>query len=134
IRNRDKLTQATRESSAQEMQRLGLTIDSLQIQEITDPTGYIENLGMPQPARVAKEARIAQADAHREATDCHQAADALQAGARWRRRRRRRWGRRRRETPSASSARPRGPLPRRGSSARPRPTRRAPGARAKARR
>src|SRR5207248_1753235 len=33
IRNRDKLTRATRESSASEMQRLGLTIDSLQIQE-----------------------------------------------------------------------------------------------------
>src|SRR5881392_798798 len=42
IRNRDKLTQATRESSAHEMQRLGLTIDSLQIQEIEDRTGYIE--------------------------------------------------------------------------------------------
>src|SRR5205085_11674705 len=69
IRNRDKLTQATRESSAHEMQRLGLTIDSLQIQEIADPTGYIDNLGMPEAARVAKDARVAQADADREATE-----------------------------------------------------------------
>src|SRR6266571_971945 len=69
IRNRDKLTQATRESSAHEMQRLGLTIDSLQIQEITDETGYIGNLGMPEASRVAKEARIASADADREATE-----------------------------------------------------------------
>src|SRR5437588_8706035 len=60
IRNRDKLTQATRESSANEMQRLGLTIDSLQIQEISDPTGYIENLGMPDASPRAKDARIAQ--------------------------------------------------------------------------
>src|ERR671929_168496 len=33
IRNREKLTQATRDSSAGEMQKLGLTIDSLQNQE-----------------------------------------------------------------------------------------------------
>jgi flotillin len=82
IRNRDKLTQATRESSAHEMQRLGLTIDSLQIQEIEDHTGYIENLGMPEAARVAKDARIAQASADREATEREQEAEALKAAAR----------------------------------------------------
>jgi uncharacterized membrane protein YqiK len=82
IRNRDKLTQATRESSAHEMQRLGLTIDSLQIQEISDTTGYIDNVGMPEAARVAKEARIAQANADREATENEQAAEALKAAAR----------------------------------------------------
>src|SRR5581483_11547087 len=82
IRNRDKLTQATRESSAMEMQRLGLTIDSLQIQEIGDPTGYIENLGMPEAARVAKDARVAQANADREATEAEQEAEALKAAAR----------------------------------------------------
>src|SRR5216683_1162640 len=46
IRNRDALTKATRESSASEMQRLGLTIDSLQIQEIEDHSDYISNLAM----------------------------------------------------------------------------------------
>jgi uncharacterized membrane protein YqiK len=82
IRNRDKLTQATRESSVHEMQRLGLTIDSLQIQEVDDQTGYIDNLGMPEAARVAKEARIAQAIADREATEREQEAEALKAAAR----------------------------------------------------
>jgi flotillin len=82
IRNREELTRATRESSATEMQRLGLTIDSLQIQEIADHTGYIENVSMPEAARVAKEARIAQADADREATEREQEADALKAAAR----------------------------------------------------
>jgi flotillin len=82
IRNRDKLTQATRESSVHEMQRLGLTIDSLQIQEIEDQTGYIENVGMPEAARVAMEARIAQAKADREATEREQEAEALKAAAR----------------------------------------------------
>src|ERR671933_1740185 len=82
IRNRDKLTQATRESSAHEMQRLGLTIDSLQVQEIEDQTGYVDNLGMPEAARVAKDARIAQAIADREATEREQEAEALKAAAR----------------------------------------------------
>jgi flotillin len=82
IRNRDKLTQATRESSSNEMQRLGLTIDSLQIQEIEDQTGYVENLGMPEAARVAKDARIAQAIADREATEREQEAEAFKAAAR----------------------------------------------------
>lgn len=82
IRNRDALTRATRESSATEMQRLGLTIDSLQIQEIEDHTGYIENVSMPEAARVAKEARIAQAAADREATEREQEAEALKAAAR----------------------------------------------------
>ena len=82
IRNRDALTRATRESSASEMERLGLTIDSLQIQEIEDHTGYIENLSMPEASRVAKDARIAQAQADREATEREQEAEALKAAAR----------------------------------------------------
>jgi uncharacterized membrane protein YqiK len=82
IRNRDNLTRATRESSASEMERLGLTIDSLQIQEIVDNSGYIDNLSMPEAARVAMEARIAQAAADREATEREQEADALKVAAR----------------------------------------------------
>jgi flotillin len=81
IRNRDALTRATRESSATEMQRLGLTIDSLQIQEIDDQSGYIDNLAAPEAARVAKEARIAQAATDREATEREQEADALKVAA-----------------------------------------------------
>src|SRR3954452_8083193 len=81
IRNRDALTKATRESSAIEMQRLGLTIDSLQIQEIDDQSGYIENLAQPEGARVAKDARIAQAAADREATEREQEADALKVAS-----------------------------------------------------
>src|SRR3954447_8384355 len=82
IRNRDALTKATRESSAVEMQRLGLTIDSLQIQEIDDQTGYIDNMAMPEAARVAKEARIAEAWSDREATEREQEAEALKVAAR----------------------------------------------------
>jgi uncharacterized membrane protein YqiK len=82
IRDREKLTQLTRQSSGTEMEKLGLIVDSLQIQEIDDPTGYIENLGKPHAAAVASQARIAQAHADREATEQEQQADALKAEAR----------------------------------------------------
>ncbi|HTJ77299.1 MAG TPA: SPFH domain-containing protein [Acidimicrobiales bacterium] len=82
IRDREKLTQLTRQSSGTEMEKLGLIVDSLQIQEIDDPTGYIENLGRPHAAAVASQARIAQAHADREATEQEQQADALKAEAR----------------------------------------------------
>ena len=82
IRDREKLTQLTRESSGTEMEKLGLIVDSLQIQEIEDPTGYITNLGKPHAAAVASQARIAEAHADREATQQEQEADALKAEAR----------------------------------------------------
>jgi uncharacterized membrane protein YqiK len=82
IRDREKLTALTRGSSGTEMEKLGLIVDSLQIQEIEDPTGYIRNLAMPHAAAVQREARIAQAHADREATENEQQADALKAAAR----------------------------------------------------
>jgi uncharacterized membrane protein YqiK len=82
IRDREKLTQLTRESSGTEMVKLGLIVDSLQIQEIEDPTGYITNLGKPHAAAVASQARIAEAHADREATQNEQEAEALKAEAR----------------------------------------------------
>jgi uncharacterized membrane protein YqiK len=82
IRDREKLTMLTRESSGTEMEKLGLIVDSLQIQEIVDPTGYIENLGKPHAAAVQMTARIAEADADREATEREQQAEALKAEAR----------------------------------------------------
>src|SRR5690349_2605190 len=81
IANRNELAQQTREASADEMQKLGLVVDSLQIQEIVDPTGYIRALGEPRAAEVKKQARIAQAQADREATEREQEAEALKAAA-----------------------------------------------------
>src|SRR5687768_510497 len=82
IRDREKLTQLTRESSGSEMEKLGLIVDSLQIQEIDDPTGYIKNLGRPHAAAVERDARIAQALADQAATEAEQEADARMASAR----------------------------------------------------
>ena len=81
IRDREKLAMETRASSATEMQKLGLIIDSLQIQEVEDPTGYIENMAKPYQAAVAAQARIAQAERDREATEKEQAAAAVAAKA-----------------------------------------------------
>ena len=81
IANRNELAQETRDASVQEMQKLGLVVDSLQIQDIIDPTGYIAALGEPRTAEVKMLARIAQANADREATEREQEAAALKAAA-----------------------------------------------------
>ncbi len=82
IRDREKLTELTREHAGTEMEKLGLIVDSLQIQEILDPTGYIQNLALPHAAAVEREARIARAQADREATEKEQEAEAQKAQAR----------------------------------------------------
>lgn len=82
IRDREKLTELTRASSGMEMEKLGLIVDSLQVQEIQDPTGYITNLGRPHAAAVESQARIAQAEADEAATKREQEAEAHKALAR----------------------------------------------------
>ncbi|MEU5875953.1 SPFH domain-containing protein [Spirillospora sp. NPDC047279] len=74
ILNRERLTGETRSSAADEMNKLGLVVDSLQIQEIDDETGYITNLGRPHAAKVAAAARIAEAERDQEATQREQEA------------------------------------------------------------
>ncbi|AXI78673.1 SPFH domain-containing protein [Peterkaempfera bronchialis] len=81
IRDRERLTGETRAASGVEMEKLGLIIDSLQIQEILDPTGYIKNLAAPHAAAVQRDARIAQAAADRLATEAEQEAAARKAEA-----------------------------------------------------
>jgi len=76
ILNRERLTGETRASAADKMIRLGLVVDSLQIQEIEDGTGYITNLGKPHAASVAAAARIAEAQRDQEATQAEQIAAA----------------------------------------------------------
>jgi len=81
IRDRERLTEQTRATSGHEMEKLGLTIDSLQIQEIEDPTGYIKALAAPHTAAVQRDARIAQAAAERSATEAEAEANARKAEA-----------------------------------------------------
>ncbi|GLY78564.1 flotillin family protein [Actinoallomurus iriomotensis] len=75
LRDRDRLTNQVRTSSADEMGKLGLVVDSLQIQDIEDEVGYIDNLGKPNSAAVASAARIAEAQRNQEATQAEQMAE-----------------------------------------------------------
>lgn len=79
IRERDRVAQEVKEGSHSEMEKLGIVVDALQIQEIADTSGYITNLAAPHAAAVASAARIAQAKADQEATEREQQAAALKA-------------------------------------------------------
>jgi flotillin len=81
IRDREKLTGQTRAACGTEMEKLGLIVDSLQIHEIEDPTGYIQNLAAPHAAAVQRDSRIAQAEANRLATEAEQQSFARMAEA-----------------------------------------------------
>ena len=81
VRERERLTQATADAAGSECEKLGLIIDTLQIQNIDDPTGYILNLSRPFAAEMQKNARIAQAIADQQATEAEAMAQARQAEA-----------------------------------------------------
>lgn len=81
IRDREKLTAQVRASSGAEMEKLGLIVDSLQIKEIDDPTGYIRNLAQPHIASVQRDARIATAQSDQQAAQAEAAARAIKAEA-----------------------------------------------------
>jgi flotillin len=74
IRERDRVAQEVKEGSHAEMEKLGIVVDALQIQEIEDPTGYISNLAAPHAAAVASAARIAAAERDQEAAEKEQQA------------------------------------------------------------
>ncbi len=74
IRERDKVSQEVKDASHTEMEKLGIVVDGLQIQEIEDPTGYISNLAAPHAAAVASAARIAAAERDQEAAEKEQQA------------------------------------------------------------
>lgn len=73
ITERQKLAMEVLDASAVEMGRIGLTIDSLQIQSIDDmDLGYIAALSAPHNAAVQREAKIAQARADQAAAEAAQ--------------------------------------------------------------
>jgi hypothetical protein len=79
IRERGRLAQEVTEGSHTEMEKLGLTLDAMQNQEIADGSGYIENIAAPRVVAVASQARIAAAKADQEAFEREQQAAALKA-------------------------------------------------------
>jgi uncharacterized membrane protein YqiK len=80
IRERQKLAEQVLEGSKEEMAKLGLVVDSLQIQSIDDQgSGYIENMAAPHNAKIREAAEIAQAEADERAAEKQQASKRKQA-------------------------------------------------------
>jgi flotillin len=79
IRERDRVAQEIKDGSHAEMEKLGIVVDALEIQEIEDFSGYISNLSAPHAAAAASQARIAKAQADLEATERELAAQAMKA-------------------------------------------------------
>lgn len=75
ITDRQALMDKVQEATKTDMAVLGLKIDSLTVQEISDGHGYIENLGRPQAEAIAREASVAADVARREKEEAKQAAD-----------------------------------------------------------
>ena len=74
ISDQDKFAQQVRDRCTSEMESFGLVIDSFQIQSITSPSAYIENLAVPHQAEVEQNARIARAQADQTAVAQEQTA------------------------------------------------------------
>jgi flotillin len=79
IRERDRVAQEVKNGSLAEMEKLGIVVDALEIQEIEDSSGYINNLAAPHAAAIASQARIAKARADLEAAESELAATAMKA-------------------------------------------------------
>src|SRR5919205_433679 len=74
-RERQKLVAAVRELAGPDLERMGLTIVSLTIRNISDKQGYLEALGRPRTAQVKRDAIRGEAEAEREAKAARYEAD-----------------------------------------------------------
>lgn len=80
IRERQRLAEVTLDASKPEMEKIGLVVDSLQIQSIDDlGSGYISALAAPHQAAVQRDAQIAQAQAEQAAAQARQESQRNQA-------------------------------------------------------
>ncbi|MFC0597317.1 flotillin family protein [Streptomyces palmae] len=80
ITERQKLATEVLDTSKAEMAKIGLTVDSLQIQSIDDEgTGYIEAMSAPHKAAIQRQAQIAQAQAAQAAAEAEQESARRQA-------------------------------------------------------
>ncbi|HLK68016.1 MAG TPA: SPFH domain-containing protein [Bryobacteraceae bacterium] len=78
IGERDKLNQNVLEVAETELLKLGVKIDILTIQSITDNQGYIEALGKKRTAEVKRDAAVGEAQAERERME--KTSEAIRAG------------------------------------------------------
>ncbi len=80
ITERQKLSEEVLDQSKSEMARIGLIVDSLQIQSIDDMgAGYITAMAAPNNAAIQRQAKIAQAQADQAAVEAQQQSARKQA-------------------------------------------------------
>jgi len=80
IKERQKLATEVLDGSKQEMIKIGLTVDALQIQSIDDGSlGYILAMSAPHNAAIQQQAQIAQAKANQAAAEAEQESQRNQA-------------------------------------------------------
>ncbi len=80
VTERQKLATEVLDGSKVEMARIGLAVDSLQIQSIDDMnSGYIDAMAAPHNAAIQRQAQIAQAQANQAAAEAQQEAQRKQA-------------------------------------------------------
>src|SRR6266436_4047681 len=76
VTERQKLTTEVLDGSKAEMAKIGLTMDSLQIQSIDDMnSGYIDAMAAPHKAAIQRQAQIAQAMATQQSVEAEQSAE-----------------------------------------------------------
>src|SRR5579859_2299989 len=80
VTERQKLATEVLDGSKEEMAKIGLTVDSLQIQSIDDlNSGYIDAMAAPHTAAIQRQAQIAQAQAAQAAAEAQQQSQRAQA-------------------------------------------------------
>src|SRR6201981_2188316 len=80
VTERQKLATEVLDGSTGEMAKIGLTVDSLQIQSIDDlNSGYIDAMAAPHRAAIQRQAKIAQAQANQASAEAEQASQRKQA-------------------------------------------------------
>jgi flotillin len=80
VTERQKLATEVLDGSKAEMAKIGLTVDSLQIQSIDDmDSGYIDAMAAPHRAAIQRQAKIAQAQANQAAAEAEQESQRKQA-------------------------------------------------------
>ena len=80
VTERQKLATEVLDGSKAEMAKIGLIVDSLQIQSIDDMgTGYIDAMAAPHVSAIQRQAKIAQAQADQASAEAQQASQRKQA-------------------------------------------------------
>jgi flotillin len=80
VTERQKLATEVLDGSKGEMAKIGLTVDSLQIQSIDDMgTGYIDAMAAPHVSAIQRQAKVAQAQADQASAEAQQASQRKQA-------------------------------------------------------